>query len=71
MAGPLNGLGASRNDPCLGVEDACLSSGVDVMGDRHESVNEFLSGEAAVEKELKLLKDALLKLSGGGAIRMG
>jgi hypothetical protein len=41
------------------------------MGDRHDSVNEFLSGDAAVENELKFLREALLKLSGGGAIRMG
>lgn len=64
-------LGGSRNDPCLGVELDCLPPGVGVIGDRHDNVNEFLSGEAAVENALKLLKEAFLKLSGGGAIRMG
>lgn len=71
MADPVSDLGGSKYDPCLGDEPACLSPGVCVMGDRHDSVNEFLSGDAAVENELKFLREALLKLSGGGAIRMG
>lgn len=71
MPGPVSDLGGSRYDPRLGAELACLPPGFGVMGDRHDSVNEFLSGDAAVENELKVLKEALLKLSGGGAIRMG
>lgn len=63
------GVGASKKGPCL----ECAATGLPlcdgVIGERHDRLNEFLNGEAAVEKALLRLLSLVSRRSRlGGAI---